>query len=361
LKETSGNTKKNHLIGDYLDSYAGYSTNKKIRYDSSSGGLVTQLLLFALESNLIDGALVTRMRRDDPLKPEPFVATTKNEIVEASKSKYCPVPCNLALSEILKKNGRFAVVGLPCHILGARKAELVNNKLRERIVLHLGLFCSHTPTYRATELLLQRMNIRKDTIVKLDYRGEGWPGYLKVVLKDGTTNSMPMPICWDFLGLDFLGSKGCLACRDSLNEFADISFGDAWLPEYSKDNLGTSILVVRSNTGMKLLETARCAKRIELSELSPEKVIQSQLDVLYSKKKGFIPRNKFLKYEMTSNGTLKLGVIDYLSAIFLCLNQYVLSKPFFDEFLKKVPMEALHAYYFVPNRLRHRMLNSLTK
>ena len=361
LKSPFGEKAQNILIGNYLNCYTGYSTDNKIRYNSSSGGLVTQLLLFALESNLIDGALVTRMRYDDPFRPETFIATTKNEILEASKSKYCPVPCNLALSKILEKDGRFAVVGLPCHIIGVRKAELVNEKLRERIVLHLGLFCSHTPTYRATKLFVERMNIRKGTIVKLEYRGEGWPGCLKVVSRDGKTVSVPVHVYWDFLGLDFLVSKGCLVCHDSLNELADISFGDAWLPEYSRDKIGTSILIARSNVGMRLLENARIANKIELNVLPSKRVVWSQLDMLYSKKKGVIPRSKFLKYRITCDNVLRPDVIDYLFAIFLLLNRYIFSKPLFEDFLKAVPIEVLHAYYFVPNRLRSKMLNSFMK
>jgi coenzyme F420 hydrogenase subunit beta len=47
---------------------------------------------FALEEGIIDGALVTRMKKDRPLEPEPFIARTREEIIEASKSKYCGVP-----------------------------------------------------------------------------------------------------------------------------------------------------------------------------------------------------------------------------------------------------------------------------
>ena len=35
------------------------------------------------------------MKKDNPLEPEPFIARTREEIIEASKSKYCPVPANI--------------------------------------------------------------------------------------------------------------------------------------------------------------------------------------------------------------------------------------------------------------------------
>ena len=114
------------LLGNYLNCYVGHATDYEIRYNSASGGLVTALLIFALEEGLIDGALVTKMSEQNPLEPQPFIARTKEQIISAAKSKYCPVPANIALKEILKEDGKFAVVGLPCHVHGIRKAEAIN-------------------------------------------------------------------------------------------------------------------------------------------------------------------------------------------------------------------------------------------
>ena len=95
--EIFGKEPEDILIGNYLNCYIGHATDYDIRYNSASGGLVTQLLIFALEEGIIDGALVTGMKKDNPLEPEPFIARTREEIIEASKSKYCPVPANICL------------------------------------------------------------------------------------------------------------------------------------------------------------------------------------------------------------------------------------------------------------------------
>ena len=168
--EIFGKEPEDVLIGNYLNCYVGHSTNYNIRYNSASGGLVTALLIFALEEGVIDGALVTRMKRDNPLEPEPFIARSKAEIIEASKSKYCPVPANVVLNEILNSNEgeKFAVVRLPCHIHGIRKAEQINKKLREKIVLHLGIFCNRTPNFIGTEFLLNNLKIKKEDVKNLN-------------------------------------------------------------------------------------------------------------------------------------------------------------------------------------------------
>ncbi|HEO64187.1 MAG TPA: 4Fe-4S dicluster domain-containing protein, partial [Candidatus Omnitrophica bacterium] len=129
---------ENYLLGNYLNCYLGYATDTNIRYDSASGGLITQVLISALKKGIINGALVVRMNKDNPLIPFPFIARTKQEIIEASRSKYCPVPANIALKDIVQsqKSEKFAVVGLPCHLHGVRKAAMVDKELREKIALY---------------------------------------------------------------------------------------------------------------------------------------------------------------------------------------------------------------------------------
>lgn len=70
---------------------------------------------------MIDGALVARMNSNDPLEPQPFIARTREEILEASRSKYCPVPVNILIKDVLKEDERYTFVGLPCHIHGLER------------------------------------------------------------------------------------------------------------------------------------------------------------------------------------------------------------------------------------------------
>ena len=154
--------------------------------------LVTSLLIYALEKGIIDGALVTRMQKDNPFEPEPFIAMNKEEIIEASKSKYCPVPLNKLIKEILgTENLKIAVVGLPCHIHGIRKAEMLNKSLKSKIVLHLGIFCSHTIHFGRQIPILNKLDIAKCDVLKIDYRGNGWPGNMIIELKNGNIFKLP--------------------------------------------------------------------------------------------------------------------------------------------------------------------------
>ena len=318
------------LIGSYTNCYIGHANNHEIRYNSAAGGLVTQLLIFALDEGIIDGALVTRMKKNNPLEPEPFIARTREEIIESSKSKYCPVPANLALKEILKEEGKFAVVGLPCHIQGIRKAELINEKLKEKIVLHLGILCSFNRNFLGTEYLLKKFNIKKEDVAKLDYRGEGWMGGMSITLKNGNKKFSPYLVYSDMLKSYFVPIR-CTLCSDQSCELADISFGDIWLPEFRDDKIGTSVIISRNKVGERILQNAVLKRRIELINIDGSKVVESQKFSLSFKKSYLNARlllfNIFGKsIPFYNQELLEPKFSAYLHAIMLYLQIYISSK-----------------------------------
>lgn len=266
------------ILGSYLKCYMGHAAESGVRYKASSGGVITGLLVYALEAGIIDGALVTRMNRDRPWEPEPFIAKTRDEIVEASTSKYCPVPANIMIKELLsaQEGEKFAVVGLPCHIQGIRKAEQIYKKLSARVVLHIGLFCSHTDTFWQTDYLLKSMDVQKDDLKSIRYRGDGWPGTMSVQLRNGKESSIPYHkaifphVVW------FNAMNRCLYCCDLTAELADISVGDPWIPEVvGKEKIGQSIVIVRTDDAQELILRAVHDEHLNVAPLSAEKVKES--------------------------------------------------------------------------------------
>jgi coenzyme F420 hydrogenase subunit beta len=268
---------QNSIFGSCKSSYSGYATDANVRLHSSSGGIVTALLSFALNEGIIDGALVTRMDSANPFEPEPFIATSPNEIFSAAQSKYCPVPTNKALKELLKKNGKFGVVGLPCHIQGIRKAEKKNQQLKEKIVFHLAISCGHNDTFLATEYILARNKIPASDVICLEYRGTGWPGIMKIVLRDGTEKRIPYHSFIQSHELYFFAMSRCRFCGDSLGRLADITVMDAWLPEFTKtDKLGHSMILTRTQTGEQIVQNATRNRIVHVNCIPLEKLIRSR-------------------------------------------------------------------------------------
>jgi coenzyme F420 hydrogenase subunit beta len=346
-----GKVPKDVYLANYINCYIGHSTNKGIRWSASSGGIVTSLLIFGLEERIIDGALVTRMRKDAPLEPEVIIARTKEEVVTALGSKYCPVPVNGAITEILKEKGKFAVVGLPCHIHGIRKAEMLNKRLREKIVLHIGLFCSHSVSFLGTEVLLEKIGVRKEDITKLSYRGKGWPGGMSIVLKNGHERFIEYTDYWDCLfGLSFFTPIRCTFCADVTNELSDISAGDAWLPELKGERTGMSMIVTRTKIGEEFLHHAESKEKVKIVNVDSSKVKQAQAGSLNFKKKTLAARISLAKHfgQKLPDVNPKPSaskVIRYLYVALPYLNIYVFSKRGFRYLLKYVPFRILRMYF----------------
>lgn len=309
-----GTNQPDLMMGSFINCYTGYSCDEKLRYNSASGGLITTLLCNALENNLIQGALVTRMSKVNPLIPEVFLARDMAGIAEAAKSKYCPVPANIIIEEVLKSPGKYAVVGLPCHIHGIRKAEMYLPKLRDKIFMHIGLICGHTPSFYATEYIIKKYGVPQKDIVKIDYRGEGWPGCMTIQLRSNELIKIPYGEVAEIFGR-FFYSYRCLLCYDQMNELADIAFGDAWLAKFDHDNLGTSIIISRTRKADDLLKHMFSDGIINIHEIPSRQILASQNNVFKKKCAQIcISLMKYSgeKYPMYNYPKIKLTFIIYI-------------------------------------------------
>lgn len=269
-------------LGRFLTCHVGHASDEEIRWDAASGGIVTALLVAGLRKGLFDGALVTQMNPESPLEPMPILATTEGEIKAAAGSKYCPVAANVRLREILDADGRFAVVGLPCHIHGLRMAQARIPKLRTKVVVCISLFCGLNMSPLGTRVALDRRQVPVDQVTELRYRGEGWPGALQVQLRDAQTYREDL---YSYFDRSFSAYEmyRCTLCSDAFGELADISCGDAWLPEYmANDEQGTSVVIVRDTRGEALLTSL--SQAVELAPLEAERAAASQKSALTSKK-----------------------------------------------------------------------------
>ena len=348
-----GKTPDNLFLGNFLKCFVGHATDYNIRYNSASGGLVTALLLFGLRKKLFDGALVTKMYSKNPLLPEPFLAKDSNSILEAATSKYCPVTVNTALKEILKDTGKFAVVGLPCHIEGTRKAQALIPKLRQRVPLLLGLFCGRSHTFHMTETLLSRLNIAPEDVISLRYRGKGWPGKIEITLRSGEQKILDYLTYYGALGGGWFHPLRCVTCPDATSELADLSFGDAW--KIGKgDRVGLSLLIVRTQAGLEFINEAVAASVVKLFEVSPQAVIRSAKEIVNSKKKQLIPClmiGKLFNIE-TPHFLIKLPLLLPKNAMgyamaFLSYMQVILPQRYKRVITRYAPLGLLRVYHMM--------------
>ena len=258
--------------------------------------MCSEILIHLLEDGVIDGAIVTKAAFDKGYGAETFVAETPEEVLNAKSSIYAPTSPLAAIGKI-ESEKRYAFVGLPCHVQGLKKLMAVDAKVAKAVKFSLGLFCGRGVTSNATEFLLDKFAEGARDVRKIRYRGNGWPGGLSVEYRNGRKYFIPHNSYWpNYLSPYFFCPYRCLACSDFAAEYADISIGDAWLPEVTEiDSIGTSIAVVRNEKMDRHLKKMEKNGRITLHPTTIEKVVQSQQGIILRKKHSVAHRIALMK------------------------------------------------------------------
>jgi coenzyme F420 hydrogenase subunit beta len=239
-------------LGEFINAYIAYSNDNFIRQNASSGGVVTQLVSKLFDNKEIDGALLTRMKKEEPWLAEPYLAVTAKDIFDSMESKYQPVYVP-SLIKSTKAGKKYVIVDKHCGLLSLDKTfEDQQIDSRPAIAFKFGIFCGSVMDMEGTDFLLHKLGVRKSRVRQLRYRWSNWPGGFYVEEEGGGNHFLPKE---DYSLLAFLcSSKACLFCQDQTNESADISFGDAWGQDGSKG--GFTVVITRTEKGERLMRRA---------------------------------------------------------------------------------------------------------
>ncbi len=248
-------------LGIYRTCLAGYARDKEIRQAGTSGGVASALLICAIESGLIDVAMVGEMNHDFPWRTQPLVASGREEVLRAAKTKSQVVATNASIAEALGRGSRIGHVGLGCHVHALRKLQTsyATHKMSRALSFSLGLFCfTNYYTIAAELLILERTPVKSlDEVAKMEYRDGKPRGNFSVTDKQGRVFTIPGGESHTFLRSCFQRDR-CKMCLDWCNELADISLGDYWGPAVAGQDMtqGWSTIIVRTESGERLLREA---------------------------------------------------------------------------------------------------------
>ncbi|MBN1226074.1 MAG: Coenzyme F420 hydrogenase/dehydrogenase, beta subunit C-terminal domain, partial [Deltaproteobacteria bacterium] len=270
-------------LGFFKELLACRSTDKAILKNATSGGVMTAVAAFLLSEEIVQGAVVTRVRygRRGP-RPETFIARSKEELMEAQGSKYAPVPALTILPEINEFQGRLAFMGTPCQIAAIRLLQERCSEVKNKIYLCVGSVCGGFRELRHTDTIIKRSGMRADAVRYLRYRGGGQPGSMVIEDMDGRYISLPYPGYFSRTG--YMKPKRCALCVDACAELADISCGDAWLPRYQGTGEGWSIVITRSDKGNDIVHKMCRYGQLSMQRLTRLEIREAQKENIISKK-----------------------------------------------------------------------------
>ena len=217
------------------------ATDPAINQTGQDGGLVSAILIWALEHELIDAALVSYLEGDGSTwNTRPGVARTRGEVLSSAGSRYTYSANTLAYDEAIEGGAeRLALVGMSCQsssppVMKARKV----GKVGRRFALNIGLLCSKTfDDAIFPELFEAKYGLKRADMVKLNIKG-----VFQIWMRDGSYHEVPLKECHAWT------REGCKMCPDFAAEHADISTGgigafNDW-----------TLTLVRTDIGRELIE-----------------------------------------------------------------------------------------------------------
>ena len=211
-----------------------------VHEQGQDGGLVGAILIWALEHDLIDAALVSFLEGDGSTwKTRPGVARTREEILAGSGSRYTYSANTLAYDEAIEGGAeRVALVGMSCQsssppVMKARKV----GKVGRRFALNIGLLCSKTfDDAIFPELFEAKYGLARADMVKMNIKG-----VFQIWMRDGSYHEVPLKECHAWT------REGCKMCPDFAAEHADISTGgigafNDWTLTIVRTDIGREII-----------------------------------------------------------------------------------------------------------------------
>ena len=241
-------------IGKWQDVFSANSSDSGIRSAATDGGVVSSLLLYMLENNVIDGAIVSKRTKN--LIRMPMIARNKGELLESAGSFFLEAAhldelgnvyasCFPIVKVLHESEGkdlkRLALVGTPCQIKAMRKMQVLNIIPSQLVVVTIGLFCMQCFVLND---LLKRDFALKHTINIEDIKKVNIKDKLILHMKTGLKIQIPME------EVEQIARPACLVCNDFANDFADISAGGLGSEE------GFTTILVRTSLGKQVYSEA---------------------------------------------------------------------------------------------------------
>jgi coenzyme F420 hydrogenase subunit beta len=216
------------------------ASDETVHEMGQDGGLVSAILLWALDHDYIDGALTSFLEGDGSTwKAIPGVAANREEVLASAGSRYTYSANPLALREAQERGlSRLALVGMGCQtssppVMWHRKV----GKVGKPFILNIGLMCSKTFDDAIFEELFEaKYGIKKADIKKVNIKG-----VFQIWCHDGSYHEVNLKECHAWT------REGCTSCPDFAAEHADISTGG--IGKYND----WTLTVVRTDLGREVI------------------------------------------------------------------------------------------------------------
>lgn len=254
--------------------YAAFSTNDKIRLDSSSGGVFSEVAEYLLEKDyVIYGASWT-----EGLGVQHICIKDAKELYKLRSSKYIQSSVGTAYLEVdrlIRNEGKKVLFsGTPCQVAAIKML------VKSDDLFTIDVLCHGVPSKTVFDEYLKYVS-KDNKVLNYTFRDKslGWSKYkIKAKLEDSSTYeciTRQDPFFQGFI-CDLYSNMPCYECKFStVPRVGDITLGDFWkISDDLMDERGVSVVLVNNTKGMALLNAIEKEGRVELYPKTLEDAIK---------------------------------------------------------------------------------------
>jgi coenzyme F420 hydrogenase subunit beta len=279
IKHSAPQKNQDVIWGPLIQVSTGHAVDETVRYQGSSGGVISALAIYLLESGKVSFVAQNAVSKNDPLTNELQISRNAADVLHAAGSRYAPSAPLRRIKELFQTGEQFAFIGKPCDVAALRNYLVIHPTLKKQVPYMLSFMCAGIPSQLGTNEILNQFSIKPDEVKSMRYRGEGWPGKAKVVTHQDEVYEMDYEASWGSILNKHLQFR-CKICPDGTGEFADVVCADAW---YGKDGYpdfeeqaGRSLVIGRTAIGAALINEAANKLSIVINPLPVEEIAKMQ-------------------------------------------------------------------------------------
>lgn len=265
--------------GPYRQVMTGAAVDPVTRFEGSSGGAISALLIHALETGRIDRVVQIGADPQNPTRNQVVVSRSRDEILARAGSRYTASSPLAHIEAELATGGAFAFVGKPCDASALRRLGRTDARVARHVPLVLSFFCGGIPSHDGVGRILAQFGVQAEAVTAFRYRGRGWPGNCAAETAEGV-HEMSYAKSWG----GFLSKEvqfRCKICPDAVGGVADIACADAWYgdddgyPSFAEAE-GRSLIMARTAAGEAFLSGALEAGVLQAEPLAVEEIDRMQ-------------------------------------------------------------------------------------
>ena len=250
--------------GPYQRMVEAHATDPEIRHLGSTGGVLTALGLYLIETGEVASILHATSGGNSPTFGQAHISRTREDVLAAAGSRYGPTAVLTGIHEHLDRDEPFAFIGKPCDVAALRNLARHDQRVDRLCRYMLTMVCGGFMPPDGMANFLDREGIDASAITNFRYRGNGCPGPTRVETADGQTQEFTYTDLWGTDETQWMLPFRCKVCPDGIGEAADIAAADNWPggspdPETEHLDPGTNAVVLRTQAGMRLAEAAVAA------------------------------------------------------------------------------------------------------